>query len=366
MKNKFSKIILVIVLTMFGMVNVKADSELICSYDLGNYQTLKVKFNVNNRWATINNINDIKASSNKIDEGRIETFYWFYYMTGSRLTTNDTCPDVYYESTINENGVNILLNDPNLPIDPEAKISNGKKVDSFDDPITKPGNPENPGTPKSLDCVYYISRALKQQGKGIEENVLAELLLSFTDNVLVSANLTDNNKPWKLNYIQGVKSTSGDTCPTIYIYGDNFDYTLCIDVDKTNLCPSNSVAVSAGSIRDEDGEYSHLPGFDWNYDDITNEGSMTCEELLGPKGVNLLRTAFLLIKIAAPIIFIALSTVDFAGALMSDNPEGERNHAFRKMIIRAVACILLFMLPYLVKVLFAIIGVIDTDTCGIW
>lgn len=364
MKNKFSKIILVIVLTMFGMVNVKADSELICSYDLGNYQTLKVKFNVNNRWATINNINDIKASSNKIDEGRIETFYWFYYMTGSRLTTNDTCPEVYYQSTIYETGVNILLIDPTLPIDPEAKISKGKKVDSFDDP--EPGNPD---TPKSLDCVYYISKALKQQDKGINESRLAELLLSFTDNVLVSANLTDNNKPWKLNYIPGVKSTSGDTCPTIYIYGDDFDYMLCIDVDKKDLCPSDSIAVKASDTRNEEGSYSRLPGGEWDNLPIENSGSMTCEELLGgpdSKGVKLLRTAFLLIKIAAPIIFIALSTVDFAGALMSDNPEGERNHAFKKMIIRAVACILLYMLPYLVKVLFAIIGVIDTDTCGIW
>lgn len=73
---------------------------------------------------------------------------------------------------------------------------------------------------------------------------------------------------------------------------------------------------------------------------------------------------FTLIKIATPIIVIALSTFDYIKAITSSNAD-EMKKANGRTIKRIVIGLLIFFLPYLLEILFKLFGLYDISTCGI-
>ena len=73
---------------------------------------------------------------------------------------------------------------------------------------------------------------------------------------------------------------------------------------------------------------------------------------------------FMLIKIATPIIVIALSTFDYIKAITSSNAD-EMKKANGRTIKRIVIGLLIFFLPYLLEILFELFGLYDISTCGI-
>lgn len=170
-----------------------------------------------------------------------------------------------------------------------------------------------------------------------------------------------------------------DSCPEICSYYTDESNTSIAIKRKANLNKECSEIYSDGK------DYTKLTGHQSNNihktrgndpDDPPEEGvdlpligtgdPISCKEMLGEKGVSLLKGAFLLIKIAAPLLFILLSMIDFMGGITSDNPESARNKAFSNMKIRAIACALLYNLPLLIKVAFDLLGVIELDNCGVW
>lgn len=77
-----------------------------------------------------------------------------------------------------------------------------------------------------------------------------------------------------------------------------------------------------------------------------------------------LQDAFNVIKFAAPILVVVLSTIDYVKAITSHDAEGLKK-ANEKFIKRLVIGILIFLLPFILDFLFEMFGVYDLETCGI-
>ena len=73
---------------------------------------------------------------------------------------------------------------------------------------------------------------------------------------------------------------------------------------------------------------------------------------------------FTLIKFAAPVLVIALQTVDYAKAISAQNAD-EMKKAHGRFVKRLICGVAVFMLPFLLDLLFEIFGLYGLDTCGI-
>ena len=73
---------------------------------------------------------------------------------------------------------------------------------------------------------------------------------------------------------------------------------------------------------------------------------------------------FALIKIATPVLVIALSTIDYVKAIASSNAD-EMKRANSRTVKRLVIGLIIFVLPFLLEVLFRLFGLYDLSTCGI-
>jgi len=77
-----------------------------------------------------------------------------------------------------------------------------------------------------------------------------------------------------------------------------------------------------------------------------------------------LQGLFTLIKIAAPVLVIALSTIDYIKALASSNAD-EMKKVTQRTIKRAVIGLIVFFLPFLLDILFELFGLYDISGCNI-
>jgi len=99
-------------------------------------------------------------------------------------------------------------------------------------------------------------------------------------------------------------------------------------------------------------------------------GEVTCHSVFKDEDGNFntlgqaLQDVFSLIKFAAPILVIVLSTMDYIKAITSHDAE-DLKKANGKFVKRLVIGILIFLLPYLLDFIFEIFGVYDIQTCGI-
>ncbi len=101
---------------------------------------------------------------------------------------------------------------------------------------------------------------------------------------------------------------------------------------------------------------------------IESEG-VTCESLFMKNGeynalYYALKDAFTLIKFAAPILVLVLSTMDYIKAITSHDAEGlkKSNAKFVKRLAIGVA---IFLLPFLLDFTFEAFGLYDLGTCGV-
>lgn len=77
-----------------------------------------------------------------------------------------------------------------------------------------------------------------------------------------------------------------------------------------------------------------------------------------------LQDGFTLIKFAAPILVIVLSSMDYIKAIVSHDAE-DLKKANGKFTKRLVIGVLIFLLPFLLDFLFEAFGLFDLNTCGI-
>ncbi len=73
---------------------------------------------------------------------------------------------------------------------------------------------------------------------------------------------------------------------------------------------------------------------------------------------------FLLIKIAAPVLVIVLSTIDYVKALANSNAD-ELKKTNKRTIMRLIIGLLIFLLPFLLDLLFQLFGLYGLNTSGI-
>ncbi len=97
--------------------------------------------------------------------------------------------------------------------------------------------------------------------------------------------------------------------------------------------------------------------------------STNCKELLGDDLVEILQSLVDIVKVAVPILLIALGTLDFGKAIFSSD-DNEMKKAQSKFMKRLLAAAAIFLVPSLLGVLLnlghSIWGdVIKTDLCGI-
>lgn len=86
---------------------------------------------------------------------------------------------------------------------------------------------------------------------------------------------------------------------------------------------------------------------------------LNCEEIAGQNVIYFLGFAYLIFKIAAPILFIILSMIDFMKATATG--EDALKKAISKLAMRAIVVVLIFLLPTLIKIIGNLTG-LDT-TC---
>ena len=101
------------------------------------------------------------------------------------------------------------------------------------------------------------------------------------------------------------------------------------------------------------------------------EGNLRCNTLLGnPEDPKQESVAWLLnkilgyIQVIGPMLVIILSGIDFAKVVITSDDEAMAK-AQKKLIIRLALAASLFILPTLVKVILATLGLTSDPTCGI-
>lgn len=106
-------------------------------------------------------------------------------------------------------------------------------------------------------------------------------------------------------------------------------------------------------------------------DATVNSNGLDCESMLGNPKDNVkkppafyLQTIFDLMKYAAIIILIVFSVMDFMGAVTSQDDNAIKK-ATSKLMIRIVLCIVLFVFPIILELIFQLIDVYSPTTCGI-
>ncbi len=119
------------------------------------------------------------------------------------------------------------------------------------------------------------------------------------------------------------------------------EISLLDDISLTcalELEPIESESINCESIFKSDGEYNSL--------------------------YYALQDGFKIMKFAAPILVIILSTIDYVKAITSHDAEGLKK-ANGKFVKRLIIGILIFLLPFLLDFLFETFGIYDLETCGI-
>lgn len=126
----------------------------------------------------------------------------------------------------------------------------------------------------------------------------------------------------------------------------------------------SSSSENSGSATDLDAEWSNQDPL------VPADPSEGCETIFKNSDGSFnefgqfMQDLFTLMKFAAPVLVIALSTVDYAKALSAQNAD-EMKKAHGRFIKRLVCGVAVFLLPFLLDLLFDIFGLYGLDTCGI-
>lgn len=89
----------------------------------------------------------------------------------------------------------------------------------------------------------------------------------------------------------------------------------------------------------------------------------SCEDLLGESGVGLIKLGIVALRIITPILLVILSAQDFMNAIPNKD-EDEMLKAWKRLEYRAIALVLIILLPTLINLLGQLFGMFNS--CGIW
>lgn len=99
--------------------------------------------------------------------------------------------------------------------------------------------------------------------------------------------------------------------------------------------------------------------------DLGGTVPINCEGLFGDDLLNLIKKLLNYVQISAPILLLVLGSVDFGQAVLSDDKESLKK-ATSKFVKRAIVCVAIFFLPYIINYLLKSIDKMPIDPlCGI-
>lgn len=336
-------------------------TEIYCSYRFGEH-TLGVKYNkktVNYYYAKTVLYNITSIDTKFSGEAKIKNNFSSLSLDYS---SGSTCPIIYYNYS--SDSIEICNENNNDTVCHATSRISGKEIDAskFEEIGQKDEDDEEEEDGGELNCTYEL--------ESYSESYTLKIIYDIIDGEFsIKKSIYNGLTPiqWHIGYIAKTAGRT-DICPSLQTAYQNEEigFHIC-----TNDLPYYESCGLLGSLKQIEGTKVDKEDIDesWEGADFSPIGTgdpISCEEMLGEKGVSLLKGAFLLIKIAAPLLFVLLSMIDFMGGITSDNPESARNKAFSNMKIRAIACALLYNLPLLIKVAFDLLGVIELDNCGVW
>lgn len=96
--------------------------------------------------------------------------------------------------------------------------------------------------------------------------------------------------------------------------------------------------------------------------DLGEDIDANCESMLGPEITEFINDIFKIIMIAGPVLALVLGTFDLIKALASGEEDAKKK-ATKKVRGRIIAAVLLFLVPYIVKVLLDLANVAYDKDC---
>lgn len=176
--------------------------------------------------------------------------------------------------------------------------------------------------------------------------------LRFTCNSDQSSGGVCNFKGDRSNVENSILSGDNFSCPT-YIYADITFRNLATEVELIETGTEADTNFSQGSSWQRPNTISG---------DVWNDPTIDCPDIFSeePGSVgSILRTILGYIRIIGPILVVLLSAIDFIKAIFGFD-EKAMGTAYRKLIIRLIAAIALFLIPTLIDVL---LDFINATTC---
>lgn len=179
-------------------------------------------------------------------------------------------------------------------------------------------------------------------------------LKTLYDNY-ASCELSTSDLPTSACVVKNSSNTASGTTSTFKTV-----YTLSTDQNKCDLSKDNVGAVTNDDVEigNEYDAVSAGKTGELNLAAGDNGGDMTCDDYFGPEGsrnslYDVLKTVITAVRIGTPILLILLTMVDFTKATTNDEalPKAKK-HA----VTRAIVAVIIFMLPSLVNLVFALIG----------
>lgn len=158
--------------------------------------------------------------------------------------------------------------------------------------------------------------------------------------------------------INGIPVGTPNDCFALFNSRDGYESRIRVSGEKSEL--TESEAEKEDSKDEANGGKASIEELKpiGITDDIDS-----CEQLIGDETLEIINMVFLIIRIAAPIILIVLSMLDFSKAIASSD-ESALSKATSTFVKRMIATVLIFLTPTLINFLMDITGISDGN-CGI-
>ena len=145
----------------------------------------------------------------------------------------------------------------------------------------------------------------------------------------------------------------------------NPDNCSKVNSDSSSSGSGSGTDVGGGRLEDEYDEWGDIfPGFDPVDNNggcstifVSSDGSYTAL-------YDFMQDLFNLIKIVAPALVIILSTIDYIKAITNSNAD-EMKKANGRTIKRLIIGLIIFFLPFILDILFELLGLYDLSRCNI-
>ena len=95
---------------------------------------------------------------------------------------------------------------------------------------------------------------------------------------------------------------------------------------------------------------------------VNVSAAQDCNGIFGTKLLEEIKSVFRTIQIVAPIIFLLMTSLDFAKVVFADNKDG-LNKAKNNFLKRAVAVLIIFFAPFIINLILELVNETTAHSC---